>query len=47
MDMMSEHEWIKHIKKLEKMFRQSYPNGTSKEFITWLCNTYGYAVDGD
>lgn len=44
---MTESEWIKQIKKLEKMFRQSFPNGTSKEFVNWICSVYGYEVDGD
>jgi hypothetical protein len=44
---MSEHEWIKHLQRLEKMFRISYPTGTSKEFIVWVCSNYGYTVDAD
>lgn len=44
---MTESEWIKQIKKLEKMFRESFPNGTSTEFVNWICSVYGYEVDGD
>lgn len=44
---MTESEWIKQIKKLEKMFRESFPNGTSTEFVSWICSVYGYEVDGD
>lgn len=39
---MHEHEWIKLLQRLEKMFRESYPNGTSKEFVAWVCSNYGY-----
>lgn len=49
MDMktLKEHEWISEIKRLEKLFRESYPNGTSKEFVNWICSVYGYKVDAD
>lgn len=47
MDMIQEHEWIKLLQKLEKMFREGYPNGTSKEFVRWVCSNYGYKMDAD
>jgi hypothetical protein len=47
MKQLHEYEWINEIKRLEKLFRESYPNGTSKEFINWMCSVYGYKVDVD
>lgn len=42
---LKEHEWIKHLKKLEELFRQSYPTGTSKEFVQWVYSNYGYTYE--
>lgn len=47
MKKLSEHEWIANIKRLEKLFKESYPNGTSTDFVRWVCSVYGYEFDAD
>jgi transcription initiation factor TFIIIB Brf1 subunit/transcription initiation factor TFIIB len=36
MKKISEHEWIANIKRLERLFRES-----------WVCSVYGYEFDAD
>ena len=42
MSVMQEHAWIANLKRLEKLFKESFPNGTSTEFVNWICSVYGY-----
>ena len=42
MDLVHEHQWIANLKRLEKLFKESFPNSTSTEFVNWIYSVYGY-----
>lgn len=44
MDMKHEFEWIANLYRLERLFKESYPNGTSEQFVNWVHSVYGYEI---
>lgn len=47
MKQLHEHEWIANLQRLEKLFKESFPNGTSTDFVRWVCSVYGYKFNAD
>lgn len=44
MDLTKEHEWLRQLERLCKMYQQSFPEGDAGHFVTWVFSNYGYVL---